>query len=188
MQPPRLGGRLCLDFANTVGPRRSRPDKASHEYLGTLPDLVRWCAAAELVDGPDALRGDDLLHRCLDLREAIHRTFAALAADRRPPDEDVAAILYAHSETLRHATLTVTGPRARLTWPRTGPSAVLGPIADSAVDLLRTGDLDRIRVCPGHDESCGWLFYDTTKNRSRRWCSMDLCGAHDKVRRHRARA
>jgi len=54
----------------------------------------------------------------------------------------------------------------------------------AAVDLLRTGPLDRLKVCA----ACPWLFLDTSRNRSRRWCSMSDCGARLKMRRYRARA
>ena len=58
-------------------------------------------------------------------------------------------------------------------------------IARSAADLLTSGNLDRVRQCG--DEECGWLFIDTTKNRSRRWCDMTDCGNRAKARRHYSR-
>jgi len=61
---------------------------------------------------------------------------------------------------------------------------LLAPIAVAAVDLLRTGPLDRLKVCA----ACPWLFLDTSRNRSRRWCSMSECGARLKMRRYRASA
>jgi predicted RNA-binding Zn ribbon-like protein len=60
---------------------------------------------------------------------------------------------------------------------------VLAPIAVAAVDLLRSGPLDRISVC----DACPWLFLDTSRNHSRRWCSMEDCGARAKMRRYRAK-
>ena len=38
----------------------------------------------------------------------------------------------------------------------------------STVDLLLSNQLDWVRQCKG----CGWLFYDKSRNRSRRWCMM----------------
>jgi predicted RNA-binding Zn ribbon-like protein len=60
----------------------------------------------------------------------------------------------------------------------------LWPLAVTALDLLRAGPLDRLKVCA----SCPWLFIDTSRNRSRRWCSMDECGVRIKMRRYRAKA
>jgi predicted RNA-binding Zn ribbon-like protein len=77
----------------------------------------------------------------------------------------------------------------RLRWEQdaTTPSAAVGHLTVAAVDLLREGSTDRIKVCP----SCGFVFLDLTKNRSRRWCSMEDCGEQEKMRRYvakRARA
>jgi len=71
--------------------------------------------------------------------------------------------------------------------PADGPvEAVLGPITLSALTLLTQADLSRIKQCRG--DHCGWLFFDTTKNKSRRWCEMVVCGNRAKQRRfHRRR-
>jgi predicted RNA-binding Zn ribbon-like protein len=62
---------------------------------------------------------------------------------------------------------------------------VLWSVTQSAADLLTQGDLTRVRQCEGHD--CGWIFEDTSRNRSRRWCEMRDCGNIAKVRRFRTR-
>ena len=59
---------------------------------------------------------------------------------------------------------------------------MLWVVARSAADLLVSGELDTVRVCAGED--CNWLFLDTSKNRSRRWCDMKSCGNRAKVRKH----
>ena len=51
------------------------------------------------------------------------------------------------------------------------------------LDLLAQGPLERIRECPGQG-TCGWLFLDLSKNASRRWCDMRVCGNRAKARRH----
>ena len=63
---------------------------------------------------------------------------------------------------------------------------VLWPVAQSAAELLVQGSLERIRECPGQG-TCGWLFLDLSKNASRRWCDMRVCGNRAKARRHYAR-
>jgi predicted RNA-binding Zn ribbon-like protein len=60
---------------------------------------------------------------------------------------------------------------------------LLGPLVAAAVDLLRTGPLDRLKLC----DACPWLFLDTSRNHSRRWCSMNECGGRLKMRRYRER-
>jgi predicted RNA-binding Zn ribbon-like protein len=62
-------------------------------------------------------------------------------------------------------------------------AGVLWPVAHSAIELLISGPLGRVKGCAG----CNWLFVDESKNRSRRWCSMEECGTHAKMRRYVAR-
>src|SRR3954447_26744753 len=57
------------------------------------------------------------------------------------------------------------------------PQDLFGPIARAAAELLVDTDLSRVRQC----ENCILHFYDTSKNASRRWCSMHLCGNRVKV-------
>ena len=61
----------------------------------------------------------------------------------------------------------------------------LWPVLWSAADLLTSDRLARVRSCG--DPRCGWLFLDTSRNRSRRWCDMADCGNRAKARRHYAR-
>jgi predicted RNA-binding Zn ribbon-like protein len=58
-------------------------------------------------------------------------------------------------------------------------------LALHALDLVQTMPLDRLRRCD--DDGCGWLFLDSTRNHSRRWCSSGDCGNRDRARRHYAR-
>jgi predicted RNA-binding Zn ribbon-like protein len=62
---------------------------------------------------------------------------------------------------------------------------ILWPVVRSAADLVTSDQADRIRECAG--ENCSWLFLDSSRNRSRRWCSMASCGNRAKARRHNAR-
>jgi len=69
-------------------------------------------------------------------------------------------------------------------WKRTNAELddVLAPVVESAAALLTSPDLSRVREC--ESETCGWLFIDRSRNRSRRWCDMTVCGNRAKVRRH----
>ena len=86
--------------------------------------------------------------------------------------------------TFRHAALAPSGGRFVLD---TRNDAILGPVLDpvvrSATDLLTSDAVTRIGCCA--DETCGWLFLDTTRSRTRRWCDMKQCGNRNKVRRFR---
>ena len=61
------------------------------------------------------------------------------------------------------------------------PGSILWPIAKSAADLLIPPELE-VRLCKAPD--CAWLFLDKSRNRSRRWCDMKVCGNRQKARRH----
>src|SRR5207302_22567 len=63
---------------------------------------------------------------------------------------------------------------------------MLWPVIRSAADLLVSGEAQRVRRCAS--ETCDWLFLDTSRNHSRRWCDMSGCGNRAKARRHYARA
>ena len=64
-----------------------------------------------------------------------------------------------------------------------GLDAPLWPLIHSALELVTSGPLERVSQCG----RCRWLFLDTTKNHSRRWCSMEGCGTDAKMERYVAR-
>lgn len=74
---------------------------------------------------------------------------------------------------------TIQAPNAE------GWSLFIWSVADSFSKLLAEKELVRIKVCDNHD--CGWIFYDESKNKSRRWCDEKACGNIMKVRNFRAR-
>ncbi|MGH2700601.1 MAG: CGNR zinc finger domain-containing protein, partial [Actinomycetota bacterium] len=55
----------------------------------------------------------------------------------------------------------------------------LWPVVQAAIELLTSDALQRVKRCG----RCSWLFLDATKNRSRRWCSMEGCGTNEKSQR-----
>ncbi|WP_370617944.1 CGNR zinc finger domain-containing protein [Mumia sp. Pv 4-285] len=65
-----------------------------------------------------------------------------------------------------------------------GPD-VVAEVAAAAATLAIEGRLARVKICPADD--CRWAFYDQSKNQSRQWCSMQVCGNRAKVRTHRER-
>jgi len=66
------------------------------------------------------------------------------------------------------------------------PADAVATVLAAAVRLAVTGAWDRLKICPAHD--CRWAFYDRSKNRSRTWCSMQVCGNREKSRTFRARS
>jgi predicted RNA-binding Zn ribbon-like protein len=68
---------------------------------------------------------------------------------------------------------------------RPGSEALLGTLAHAAARFFIEIDPARLRICPNGD--CGWVFYDETRNRTRKWCSSTSCGNITKVRQYRER-
>jgi predicted RNA-binding Zn ribbon-like protein len=190
-----LGGTLAFDFANTSSGR----GWPSHlEHLHAAQDVADWAEHVKLLSPADAvwLRGaltsdpalaDLLLRRALSTREDIHAICAEIATGRPVPSLRLDSLARAHAANLAHARLVDENGRYVWSWePRQWPvEALLGPIVLSALTTLTQGDLARLKRC--QNEKCGWVFFDTTKNRSRRWCEMEICGNRAKQKRFAAR-
>jgi predicted RNA-binding Zn ribbon-like protein len=183
-----VGGHRALDFVNTLGGRKDTPDD---EYLHHYDHLLAWSERAGLIDSEraGALAGHArrrpqpaaaTLTGALELRNHLDAILRAIVAGGPPPAPALDAIRRAEVNALDHATLTED---FAWTWTTVALECPLWPIAHAAVDLLGNSPLDRLGEC----EHCRWLFLDTTRNHSRRWCSMDACGAVEKMRRHRAK-
>ncbi|WP_159713511.1 CGNR zinc finger domain-containing protein [Geminicoccus flavidas] len=188
-----VGGVLALDFANTAG-GRDLPEPIEHlqaprhlldwsVHASVLPPELAGSLHATLAADPKAAQA--LLEAALGLREAIHRVGSAIAQRRTPAAPDLATLRQVSAAALAEAQLAPDeSGRCSLRFAAApATAAILGPIAWSALDLLRQGDLARLKQCPAAD--CGWLFLDTTRNGSRRWCDMATCGNRTKARRHR---
>ncbi len=191
-----LGGALCLDLANTVDYRFS---ERQYDFLTSYTVLVQWSDHAGILEGgvarelsgaarrhPEAAAA--VLARALNLREAIYRVFAAIAHGQPPAVDDLDTLSGAWADALPHARLRDTATGFDWQWPGNvrALDRPLWPVAQSAVSLLTTQDLTRVKMCASTDD-CGWLFLDTTRNRSRQWCDIATCGDRARARRHYAR-
>ncbi|HLJ19061.1 MAG TPA: CGNR zinc finger domain-containing protein [Stellaceae bacterium] len=191
---PLIGGPLCLNFTNTAH-GRGTPDHTDN--LVDYPALIAWSRHAEAIDadGAETLLATAERHpraaeavrrRSIELRERLHRSFLALQRGAKPEAADLAGI----NDELTHAM-----PHARLkpdaggfTWAWDDEPAldrILWPIVRSATQLLTAPELPRVKECAGR--GCSWLFLDTSKNGSRRWCEMEVCGSRAKARTYYAR-
>lgn len=191
-----LGGELCLDFANTVEPRHG-DDR--HDYLAGYPDLVRWSEHAGVLSEEEARRllrvgkarpaeAADVFEWALALRETIYRGFSAVAYGGRPEEADLKMLAAAHLEALAHYRIVPTAESFE--WKVAKDDGLGRPVwrvSLSATALLTGGELDRVKACPAGEGGCAWLFHDQSKNKSRRWCSMEGCGSRAKMRRMYAR-
>jgi predicted RNA-binding Zn ribbon-like protein len=197
-----VGGHPALDLVNTVAPRVDDDDQ--RDYLATPDDLLTFSERAGLADARElaevaeawqaspkaAMRA---LTATREIREALYAVLAAYlsaGADGGTPDSELAHLSLAWSSAASRSRLVV-GVRdkqpghAVARWVSVAPDALLLPdrAAEAAVDLLTSADATRLGICLPDAGGCGWLFIDHTRNRSRRWCTMEDCGAEVKSRR-----
>ncbi|MFF4275691.1 CGNR zinc finger domain-containing protein [Streptomyces sp. NPDC001536] len=181
------GGRVCLDFANTL---RNRWRTTPEETLRGPDDLMGWLREALLL-APEAADPATaaVLMSARRLRESIDRAVLAVADGRLPASGDVTLLNRSAAAAPRPALqLVITHDRlepAGTTTLATDPALALALIAQDAVDLLVSAEIRRVRVC-GADR-CALRFLDRSPARNRRWCSMSRCGNRTKVRLHQAR-
>ena len=181
---------LSLDFVNTLSWRGS----ARQESLHSLSDLLNWLVSVRTISAP-AARGlqqwlevrpalaASVFTDAIVLRETLYRLLRSMASGSSPPAED-----------LRHfnQALAEAPPRAILDHAESGfgwrvdakptAAALLTAVLWSAADTLVAPQPERVRECA--NDRCLWLFFDDSKNGSRRWCSMQSCGNRAKAHRH----
>jgi predicted RNA-binding Zn ribbon-like protein len=179
------GGALALDLANTVV---YRTDPARRfDRLETPEQLAVFAAAAAKLtrEGrPKAgFRVDetpDAFALARALREATDAAFRPVAARGEVPAEAVSDLLAFAARALSPARLAA-GPDG-LCAPD-GEVDFLAAAALSALGIAFSAELRRMKIC----SNCHWLFVDRSRNRTRVWCDMRVCGNRAKARRHYAR-
>jgi predicted RNA-binding Zn ribbon-like protein len=142
-----------------------------------LPGLETAC------DGPVQRPA---LGTALELREAIFQVFAAIGRRGPAPAIALAVVQRRYADAVAAAQLVPAGAGFDWRYSADTPDRVWWPLAVSAVRLLTAGPLERVKVCAA-EAGCIGLFLDTSKNRSRRWCTTDGCGVQAKVQRQARR-
>src|SRR5438105_12879571 len=149
------GGRLALDFVNTVSQRGSaEPIDHLHAYGDLLAWAVQAGAAAPRVARPLAARASAhpaearrVLARAIAVREALFRLFAAVAGSRAPRPDDLAAVNADLPAAFARSRIAASGGQFALSVAATADdlASPLAPVIRSAVDLLTSSDVDRVR-------------------------------------------
>lgn len=183
-----VGGRLCLDFVNTLNREQGR---GADERFSRFRDVLTWSVRLRVIDAAAAARLAELSEKCpreaaasleevQEFRETLWRLFVS------PGPSDVGELGRATKDLPlprlkldRNAGLSIDPGRDLCGWLK---AAVYG----SALELLAMEDPARIKVCPAH--GCGWLFLDSSPGNRRKWCSMKTCGNRQKARQHYKRA
>ena len=192
------GGHPVLDFTNTVDWRGTGRD---HDWLGDVTDLLAWAhrtgflseaAIEELDRRADAhpRQAADALEQARELREAVASLLRAALEGRPPAPEPLRTFNRYLGKALSQAVLQPGAGQDRaysleLVAGGNPLEDIALRLAKQAADLLTGFDSARLKIC-GNPE-CGWMFLDSTRNASRRWCDMAACGNRAKAKRFYAR-
>lgn len=171
---------------------------------GGLEAVIAFVNTVDLESGKDALRSpgalrDTLVELCIlepdvepdaqDLARAreVREAIRVLLERNCGHECDVAAIATLN-EAAGRSTLQLrfdTDGDSKLVPCGGGVDAAIGTLLGVVFTSMADGTWDRMKAC--HRDSCRWAFYDRSKNRSRSWCSMDVCGNKEKAKAYRAR-
>ncbi|MDX2137335.1 MAG: ABATE domain-containing protein [Chloroflexota bacterium] len=187
----RVGGHVALDFVNTAD---RDAGVVIIDWLHSYADLLAWAHTGGLLS--DALLMQLQQHSAAApdeavaaytqahaLREALYAVGSAIAGGRAIPPDALALINDLLVESAAQRQLVAEGGVVRWGWLH-GDAQLRYPlwvIVQSATEVL-TMQVGLLRECAG--DECGWLFLDTSRNHSRRWCDMRDCGNREKARRH----
>lgn len=193
------GGHPALDFVNSLDNRFN--SRGYTEGLRSYDDLLKFAEQAALLDAAQAAQltravapgaAARALHAARALREALAAIFYAALDGRAPPAADLQTLEHYLHAADRHRELGWQGAgreQAPLAWvwrSHEGKAELpVWVIAQAALDLISSPLMQRVRGCEA--DTCRWLFLDTSKNHTRRWCKMKVCGNRMKARRYQAR-
>jgi predicted RNA-binding Zn ribbon-like protein len=184
-----LGGHLALDFVNTLDNRYSI--EGATDLLASYDDLIFFLLEANVVSASQARglrrqhsRKDEALEEGRSLREALCRIFTATVHSKNAALSDLRLANEFVGQSLSHRVIEAEGREFVWRWSGLGETAnsALWPIAYAAAELLVSPARELVRECQNGE--CRWLFLDASKNHSRRWCDMKVCGNRTKSRRY----
>jgi len=177
-----IGGRLALDFANAGSPRRPLSWEELILFLEAT-QVISPERSAVLLELPetDAVGAQGLLEQASALRGSLRQIFGGLVRRVAPGVESVEAINEVLRITEGHDELCggAKGWRIEFVARESGLEWLLAAIARSAAEIVAEGAEARVRLCANAE--CGLFFYDDSRTKRRRWCSMAICGNRHKA-------
>jgi predicted RNA-binding Zn ribbon-like protein len=188
-----VGGHPALDLVNTLDWRFrvGLPE----EFVESYGDLLRFTEQSQLLTPRQTrhlLRSanqsatERTLASVRELREAAAEVFYAVLDGHNPASAPVKLLETSFKVARRHQNLMWSGSRLTWGWQETTaePELPLWLLSLSVVGLMTSDAMQQLRACDNSE--CRWLFLDTSKNHTRRWCEMRICGNRMKARRFKA--
>ena len=195
------GGHPALDLVNSLDNRFAA--QGATELLNTYEDLLRFMAQSRLLDasqlqllsrGAKSASAARALRCVKELREILATVLYGMLDGRTPSAAETSSLQRYFQDAGRHRELAWRhdasadqSPGVHWQWGRFVKDSELPVwiLAQSAAELMLSNALQRIRACDA--DTCRWLFLDISKNGSRRWCNMKVCGNRMKARRFQQR-
>lgn len=181
-RPPLLGGRLSVDFANSTPSNADLPWERLILFLEST-GIVSAERGAQLLSLPqsDPQAAEALLQKAWRLGTALRKVFAAMIRKQRilgewiVPINEILRVTEGHDELVGQDNfwkIEFVAREGGLDW-------LLAAVALSGAEIVVEGARARLRLCA--NPQCGLFFYDNSRTRRRRWCSMAVCGNRSKV-------
>jgi predicted RNA-binding Zn ribbon-like protein len=188
-----IAGHPALDFVNTLDWRFR--ESGAEELLLSYDHLVHFARQSNLLSAKQAQRlrktcdessKSRALNASRDLREAIAGVLYATAEKRKSPTQSIRKLDKYFKEALLQKKLVWNSNRIESVWADAeyDPRFPLWLLSSSASDLMTSDAAREIRTCDNAE--CRWMFLDTSKSHTRRWCDMKICGNRMKARRFKA--
>jgi predicted RNA-binding Zn ribbon-like protein len=187
-----VGGHPALDLVNTLDWRfrASGPEELLCSYNDVLgftrqSGLMLASQASRLAD-VHAAAAMQVLEHVRELRETAAQVFYAALDGGRPTQSWLKRLESFFREAHGHRHLRWRAPRLEWELPESplSPELPLWILSLSTEQLMESENMQRLRACDNPE--CRWLFLDTSKNHTRRWCDMKICGNRIKARRFKA--
>jgi predicted RNA-binding Zn ribbon-like protein len=182
LSPPLHGGRLSIDFVNATPANGA----LSWDQLVSFLESTRIVSverSAQLLSLPqsDPQTAEGLLLKAWRLASASRKVFTAMLRKQKisgewiEPINEILRITEGHDELTAHE----GGWKIEFVAREGGLDWLLAAVARSGAEIVAEGVRARLRICA--NPHCGLFFYDNSRTRRRRWCSMALCGNRSKV-------
>lgn len=179
-----IGEEISLDFINTI----SWPDTEwEHDWLHNADNFIKWAVAADVISKQNSKKLSEQSNAALNnqmkdvylVRKEVAKILTAFAFEDKPD-----AVVVKKADDLYHRIVKhrhINAKNYEWIWDEPATlSDLLNPVIWNAVYIITELDHSRLKYCG----SCKWLFYDKTKNKSRKWCDMEDCGSRDKALRY----
>jgi len=193
-----VGDALGLDFLNSIG----TPVDTPIDWIDSGEGLLNWLEQAQLVpaEALESIRAQALpgeLDRVADQARSLREWFRGFVRKHMGSPLTATTLaeldplnrLLERDDSFNRIVAEPSGEEAPLRFQKARrlrtPDALLSPIGEALAQFVCTEDFSDVRACEGPD--CTLLFADHTRGRTRRWCSMALCGNRAKQAAHRQR-